>query len=168
MLPSFLQHLSLERLSWFGAGLSAAALGVVGYQFFVASFLLGQLPGPQPTQTPTESPSPTPSRTPRPTTTPRPTATPRPPPTATPTPRPTHTPTRRPTRTPTETPTRAPTRTPRPTATPTPTLDAAAVPDVLATLMTSQDPGGLVSAVATFAAGTSDVLRTLPVTPAPR
>jgi hypothetical protein len=162
MLPPFLQRLSLERVSWFGAGLSAAALGVVGYQFLLASFLMGQLPGPQPTLVSTESPSPTPSRTPR------PAATPRPPPTETATPRPTRTltstPTRRPTRTPFETSTPLPTRTPR--HTPTPTPDAAAgVSDVLATLTTTQNPEGLVGAVATFAARTSDVLRTLPLTP---
>jgi hypothetical protein len=151
-LHSLLGHLSAERVGWFGAGLSAAALSVVGYQFVLASLVAGALPGLQPTPTLTETPSA--MRTPRPTATPPPTATPRP--TATPWP----TATQRATATPwsTHTPTRRPTHTPTPPP---------AAPDVLVT-MTAQDPAGLAAAVATFVSETRAALESLPVTPGAR
>jgi len=170
MLRSLLGRLSTERVGWFGAGLSAAAVGVVGYQLLFASQLAGALPGPQPSTTPIEiAAALPPDRTPRPSATPLPTFTPRP--THTPWPTHTPTPTRRPTRTPTRTPlpthTPQPTRTPQPTNTPFPTrTPTPGLPDLLATA-TLADPAGLVGAVATFAARTRAVLETLPVTPGP-
>jgi hypothetical protein len=134
-------HLSSERVAWFGAGLGTAALGVVGYQLIFAALLSGPLPGPQPAlvaaaQATRQTPSPFPTRTPRPTSTPSPTRTPSP----------THTPS--PTRTPTATPTLRPT--------PTPTFGVAL-----------PDPDLLVGAVATFAARTNAALQPLVVTPRP-
>ncbi len=80
---TLLAQLSGERLGWFGAGLSAAALGVVGYQFVVAAVVDGPLPGPQPAPVaPTAgahaTATPWPTHTPRPTATPPPTRTPLP------------------------------------------------------------------------------------------
>ncbi|MBV9897804.1 MAG: hypothetical protein JO020_26905 [Chloroflexi bacterium] len=134
-------HLNAERVSWFGAGLGAAAVGVLGYQLLLAAFLAGPLPGPQPSpdavvQTDRPTPSPFSTRTPRLTSTPTPTRTPNP------------------TRTPTETPTPRPTATPRPT--PTPTFGVAL-----------PDPDLLVGVVATFAARTNAALQPLVVTPRP-
>lgn len=160
-----LQRLTAERVGWFGAGLSAAAVGVVGYQLVLASLLGGgggALPGPQPTSTGALAELATSTRTPRSTATPYPTNTPRP----------TRTSTRPPTRTPSPTPTPSPTRTPSPTHTPSPTrtptpTPTLGMPDLLAT-MTIGDTAGVVNAVATFAAHTSDVLDSLQVTPRPR
>src|SRR5438105_3333172 len=88
MAPALLQQLSPERVGWFGAGLSAAALGLVGFQLMSGllvapiSPLAAQLPGPPgapPSATlvligasPRLSPTPWPTRTPRPTSTPSP------------------------------------------------------------------------------------------------
>jgi hypothetical protein len=149
-----LRHLTGERAAWFGAGLSIAAVGVVGYQLLIATLLVGPLPGPPAPALVLGSASPTPTRTPRPSATPFPTNTPRP----TSTPRPTNTPR------PTPTPTRRPTRTPTPTATPTP---PSGVADVVATL-TAASPDVMVGAVATFVARTRDALDRLAVTPRPR
>ncbi len=135
---NLIKQLTAERVGWFGAGLGAAAVGVVGDQLLLASLMDGQLPGPQPLATPTLTQAPTATRTPR--------------PSATPYPIPTRTPTRRPT----STSTRASSATP-----------TATQPDVLATL-TLSDPEGLVAAVATFAARTNAALGSLPVTPGPR
>lgn len=150
------RRITVERLGWFGAGLSAAAVGVVGYQLLWATSLgnaIGaSLPGPQPTSTHAPTPSATPTRTPRASATPYPSNTPRP--------------TRPPTRTPSPTRTASPTRTPVPTRTPSPTSPLNA-PDLLAT-MTSGDTAGLIDAVATFAARTSDALEAIQVTPRPR
>src|SRR5690242_15548170 len=77
-------HLTSEHLAWFGAGLSAAALGVTAYQLLFASAPLGPLPPPVlpqappaatafPTRTPLPTRTPYPSRTPYPTRTPTPT-----------------------------------------------------------------------------------------------
>jgi hypothetical protein len=165
VVHSLLGRLSAERLGWFGAGLSAAAVGVVGYQFVLAALLAGPLPGPQPdpaassngggisSATPRSSPSPFPTRTPLPTWTPSPTRTASP----------TRTPS--PTRAPTDTPTPFPTRTPRPTPTPSPapSIDLA---DELSGLARAE-PDALVGAVATFAARTNAALRPLVATPHP-
>jgi hypothetical protein len=86
-LSAVFKHVNAERAGWFGAGLSAAAVGVVGYQLVLGQLWGGPLPGPQPAVVPTVAPSATPTRTPRPTATappsptPRPTSTPRPTPT---------------------------------------------------------------------------------------
>ncbi|MBV9748856.1 MAG: hypothetical protein JO157_08575, partial [Acetobacteraceae bacterium] len=128
LLQALFKHLSLERLSWFGAGVSVAAAGVIGYQV-VASALAAAafgsgLPGLQPEPTlavvaAADAAGPTPgpraTRTAYPGDTPRSTSTPYP----TDTPRPTRTPV--PTDTPRPTPTPYPTDTPRPTRTPYPT-----------------------------------------------
>jgi hypothetical protein len=134
-------RLSPEHLGWFGAGLSAAALGVVGYQLISAALLAGPLPGPQPAP---QAAGRFPERTPTPTSTP----------VATRTPRPTWTPT--------------PTRTPSPTRTPTPTPPdpAGGVASVLATL-TIAEPDAVVAVVATFAARTNAALEPL-MTPRPQ
>lgn len=163
-LRTLAKRLNAERVGWFGAGLSAAALGVVGYQFVLAALLAGPtpgaaggpttfggLPGLQPTSSPARTP--TSSRTPTPTRTAFVTRTP----SATPTAAPSRTPT--PSRSPTPTRTSSPTRTPTPT--PTPGVDPAGI---VAT-MTRADPSVLVGAVATFAARTSEALRALEVTP---
>lgn len=157
-LSSFLSSLTLERLGWFGAGLSAAGAGLLGYQLVLASASGGPPPVVllSPTRASVAAARTSPSATPRPSATAWPTDTPRP----TPTPRPTATP--RPTSTPWPTSTARPTATPRPPLAPTPLL-----PDPLATAI-GADAEGLVGAVATFAARTSDVLQSLPLTPSPR
>jgi hypothetical protein len=172
-LRSLLERLTAEHLSWFGAGLSVAAVGVLGYQLLLAALPIG-LPGPQPAAAqaegfPTRTPLPTftafPTRTPYPTRTPFPTHTPFP--TRTPSPTPTLEPTRtpRPTRTPFPTDTPYPTHTPYPTRTPTPqSLDS---PDALATLILA-DPDAVVGAVATFAARTNQAFDALQATPGTR
>src|SRR5438132_10432154 len=194
-LRSLLARLNAERVSWFGAGLSAAALGVVGYQLVLASLLAGQLPGlqltpsaagargpPWPTRTLFPSPTAFPTRTPFPTRSPTPTRAPPP----TPTPGPTHTPwptrTAYPTHTPWPTHTSLPTHTPWPTRTPapppglpgTPRMPGSPAlpgspggPDALATLV-SGDPAGLVASVATLVSTTRDALQTLQLTAEPR
>jgi hypothetical protein len=131
-------HLNAEHAGWFGAGVGAAALGVVSYQLLLAALLTGALPGPQPSgeQTLRSTPSPSPTRTARATATPTST------PTATRTPSPTRTPT--------------PTPTPRPAPTPTPTFGVAL-----------PDPDLVVAVVATFAARTNAALQPLVVTPRP-
>ncbi|MBV9597702.1 MAG: hypothetical protein JOZ87_12655 [Chloroflexi bacterium] len=177
ILRSLRQRLTAERLGWFGAGLSLAAVGVVGYQVVVASLLSGllptavALPGPQPSTTPTDAfptRTPFPSHTPFPTRTPYPTRTPSPtrPPSPTPTPYLTRTPVPTRTRLPTSNP--FPTRTPLPTRTSTPLSPAAPVsPDVLATAVLA-DPDAVVDAVATFAARTNQAFDALQTTPRPR
>jgi hypothetical protein len=175
-LRSLLERLSAEQLSWFGAGLSVAAVGALGYQLVLAA-LPGGLAGPRPADAPADgSPgfstrtalptfTPFPTRTPYPTRTPLATRTPFP--TRTPSPTPTFEPTRtpRPTRTPFPSETAAPTRTPSPTRTLAPgSLDA---PDALATL-TLADPDAVVGAVATFAARTNQAFDALQTTPASR
>jgi hypothetical protein len=168
MLQVILKQLTSERATWFGAGLSAAAVGVVAYQLLVASLLAAPLPGQQPTDASGPTADSSLTRAPRPTATPYPIDTPRP--TRTPTATPTERPTRTPTETPTERPTRRPTSSPPPTRTPLPTSTptvAAAIPDVLATL-TLGEPDMVVGVVATFAARTSDALEGLQVTPRPR
>jgi hypothetical protein len=174
-LRNLLEYLRAERIGWFGAGLSAAAVGVVGYQLVAASLLAGALPGPQPADggpspsrvllpfpTPTAYPTrtPLPTRTPFPTPTPRPTRTPFPSPTPSPTRTPSPTPSPWPTRTPSPTPTPRPTRTPSPTPT-----DPAA--DLLGGLLLG-DPDAVVAAVATFAARTNAALEPLAATPTRR
>jgi hypothetical protein len=125
-----LRKISIEHLSWFGAGLGVAGIALVAMQLF------GTLVDPptaglprvevvqaasesKPTRTPFASATPWPTRTPLPTATPWPTRAPR----DTPTPRPTATPwptrTPRPTATPRDTPTPWPTRTPFPAREPT-------------------------------------------------
>jgi hypothetical protein len=161
-LHSLLRRLSAERLGWFGAGLSAAAVGVVGYQFVLAALLGGPLPGPQPDPAAASnggisSPTLRPSPTPYPTRTALPTWTPSPTRTASPTRTPS------PTRPPTDTPTSFPTRTPRPTPTPSPSVDLV---DELSGLAASE-PDVLVGAVATFAARTNAALQPLVATPHP-
>jgi hypothetical protein len=147
-----------EHVAWFGAGLSLAALAVVGYQLIVASLLPAPLawPGLQPTPAPTDG---FPTRTPFPTHTPYPTNTPLPTRTPVPTRTPLPTPTLVLTRTPLPSRTPVPTHTPYVTRTayatrtpsPTPPLEP---PDTLATAVLA-NPDAVVDAVATFAARTN-------------
>jgi hypothetical protein len=72
-------HLTSQHLGWFGAGLSAAALGVTAYQLLFATAPLGPLPPPvlaQPPPAAFASRTPFPTRTPYPSRTPYPTRTP--------------------------------------------------------------------------------------------
>ena len=170
MITRLRQHVTSERMGWFGAGLSAAAVGLAGYELAVAPVLpsplavadggrtdvvvLGGTARPTATAWPTRTPHPT--ATAWPTHTPHPTATPWP----TYTPWPTRTPF--PTRTPWPTRTPLPGRAPWPTRTPRPTQ-----PDALATGLTS-DPHALAAAVATLVSHTNDSLETLRATPIPR
>jgi hypothetical protein len=143
-LRALLEHLTAEHIGWFGAGLSAAAVGVVGYQLLAATLLPGlALPGPQPQAEVARSPSSTSTRTPFPTRTPLPTRTPFP----TPTPR--------------------PTRTPFPTPTPHPTPTDTSAGDLL-TKLTLAGPDAVVAVVATFAARTNAALEPLAATRTPR
>jgi hypothetical protein len=168
-LRSLLERLTTEHLGWFGAGLSVAAVALVGCQLLAS--VLGQgglwqwpssmaLPGPQPeAASPDAFPTRTlfPTRTPYPTNTPYPTRTPLP--TRTPSP----TPTPAPTRSPRPTPTPFPTRTPYPTRTPTPVAPFEP-PDALLTEVLA-DPDAVVGAVATFAARANQAVDALQPTP---
>ncbi len=159
-LRSLVERLTTEHLSWFGAGLSVAAVVVLGYQLLLAALPIG-LPGPQPaaaaadgfpTRTPLPTFTPFPTRTPYPTRTPFETRTPFP----TRTPSPTATPA--PTRTPLPTFTPFPTRTPSPTR--TPAVAGLESPDALATLILA-DPERVVAVVATAAARTNQAFDAL-------
>src|ERR1043165_5369563 len=69
-------HFSGERLSWFGAGVGAAGVAVIGAQLLFPPVSPPPPPSPTLFQTPTRTPFP--SRTPFPTRTPYPTRTPAP------------------------------------------------------------------------------------------
>jgi hypothetical protein len=181
-LRSFVERLTAEHVSWFGAGLCVAAAGVLGYQLVLAALPVGS-PGPQPAAAASDGQSSFPTRTPLPTFTPFPTRTPYPTrtpfptrtlfPTRTPAPTPTTEPTRspRPTRTPLPADTPYPTHTPYPTATAfptrTPTPEPPDSPDALATLVLA-DPDAVVGVVATFAARTNQAFDALQTTPRSR